>query len=129
MKKNQTSAFCPSGHSTPSFNSIFKSIALFLALLVSGGFAVPLKAFPPCGGITVDVTGSGPGSCGACDGSASATPSGGVEPYTYIWSTGATTQSIGGQTGGTHVCLDAGVTTAGHQFIAANGDTFKTDNY
>src|SRR5204863_6283137 len=30
----------------------------------------------------------------ACDGSATANPSGGTGPYTYLWNTGATTSSI-----------------------------------
>ncbi len=34
------------------------------------------------------------GTCGLSNGSASANPSGGVEPYTYDWSNGATTQTI-----------------------------------
>ncbi len=35
-----------------------------------------------------------PASCGANNGSASANASGGTSPYNYLWSTGATTQSI-----------------------------------
>ncbi|MBL7766810.1 MAG: SprB repeat-containing protein [Chitinophagaceae bacterium] len=42
-------------------------------------------------------------SCyGGNNGSATAIPSGGTGPYTYLWSTGATTQSISGLTAGTY---------------------------
>ncbi len=41
---------------------------------------------------------------GASDGSASVTPAGGTAPYTYLWSNGATTQTITGLTGGVFTC-------------------------
>jgi hypothetical protein len=41
-------------------------------------------------------------TCAAANGSATATPAGGTTPYTYAWSTGATTASITGRTAGTY---------------------------
>jgi PKD repeat protein len=41
-------------------------------------------------------------SCGSCNGSLSLAPSGGVPPYTYLWSNGATSSSIGGLCTGTY---------------------------
>ncbi|MBK8470746.1 MAG: SprB repeat-containing protein [Sphingobacteriales bacterium] len=39
---------------------------------------------------------------GGADGTASVSASGGTSPYTYLWNTGATTQSISGLTAGTY---------------------------
>ncbi len=41
---------------------------------------------------------------GALDGSATATPSGGTAPYTYLWSNGQTGQTATGLAGGTYTC-------------------------
>ncbi|GAB4248432.1 MAG: hypothetical protein Kow0079_00510 [Vicingaceae bacterium] len=42
-------------------------------------------------------------SCnGTCDGTASVSPSGGTAPYTYLWSTGATTSSVSGLCAGNY---------------------------
>jgi len=76
--------------------------------------------------ITVDISGVNPSACGVCDGSASAVVSGGTPPYTYLWSTGETTQSIGIATppfNGTSKCINAG----GLQFVAGDGDIFLVD--
>gem|GEM_PF-1784411 len=49
------------------------------------------------GGSTIDVsTTSTPTECGSTDGTATATSSGGVAPFVYNWSNGATTQTITG---------------------------------
>lgn len=50
---------------------------------------------------TIAVTNAG---CAGNDGTASSTPSGGNTPYTYLWSTGATTPIIAGLTPGTYWC-------------------------
>jgi gliding motility-associated-like protein len=44
--------------------------------------------------LTVAPTGIAANCNGSCDGSATANPVGGTAPYTYLWSTGATTPSI-----------------------------------
>lgn len=48
------------------------------------------------------VSGVNLSACGSGDGSASVNPAGGVQPYTYLWSTGATTPTISGLQAGTY---------------------------
>ncbi|GIV33138.1 MAG: hypothetical protein KatS3mg031_0673 [Chitinophagales bacterium] len=69
-----------------------------------------------------------PTACGVCDGQATASGFGGVPPYTYQWSTGDTTATIGNNMtsfNGTRICLNTG----GPQFIGTANDTFLADNY
>ncbi len=72
--------------------------------------------------LTLDARGTNPSGCGVCDGTATAHVSGGSAPYTYSWSNGGTTQTIG--TGGepagtTSICLNSGDGLIG-DFIADN---------
>ncbi len=62
---------------------------------------------PPA--VTLNVT-STPATCAGNTGSATVTATGGTAPYTYVWSTGATTQSISSLLPGTYSVT---VTTAG----------------
>jgi gliding motility-associated-like protein len=50
---------------------------------------------------TVSVTGTDE-HCGHADGTVTATPNGGSSPYTYLWNTGGTTQSLTGLTANTY---------------------------
>lgn len=50
---------------------------------------------------------------GACTGTATVTPSGGVPPYTYLWSNGATASSVNGLCAGTYTVAVADSTIAG----------------
>ncbi|HXH18808.1 MAG TPA: gliding motility-associated C-terminal domain-containing protein [Chitinophagales bacterium] len=52
-------------------------------------------------GFTVNTSVTNP-SCGACDGMATATPSGGNPPFSYSWSNGQTTQSASNLCAGTY---------------------------
>lgn len=51
---------------------------------------------------TITVTNAG---CAGNDGTATATPTGGTPPYTYLWSDGSTTPLIAGLTPGTYWCV------------------------
>lgn len=57
---------------------------------------------PPCNPPSLSMSGSNVSCNGGSNGSATVTPSGGVGPYTYAWSNGATTQTINGLTAGTY---------------------------
>lgn len=52
--------------------------------------------------LSVDATGTGPNCPGGSNGSASASASGGTPPYSYLWSTGATTTTITNLTSGSY---------------------------
>ena len=47
-----------------------------------------------CGDIAVDIDEVNPSCAGDTDGSVTALPSGGTAPYTYLWTTGDTTQTV-----------------------------------
>ncbi|MBI4945773.1 MAG: SprB repeat-containing protein, partial [Bacteroidetes bacterium] len=58
---------------------------------------------PPVVTLTVTVSGTSVNCAGSCDGLATATPFGGNNPYTYMWSpSGQTTQSVTGFCAGTY---------------------------
>ncbi|MCH2233368.1 MAG: T9SS type A sorting domain-containing protein [Crocinitomicaceae bacterium] len=57
--------------------------------------------------------------CGGGNGSINITVSGGTAPYTYLWSSGETTQDISGLSAGTYSCT----------ITDATGCTFTTDDY
>ncbi len=52
--------------------------------------------------LTINAIGTPPACPGVNTGSATATPSGGVQPYTYLWSIGGTTQTINNLAPGTY---------------------------
>lgn len=54
----------------------------------------------PAPDFNINVTGANVTTCGAADGVATATILAGTGPFTFLWNTGATTQSISGLTGG-----------------------------
>lgn len=80
--------------------------------LVSGNYLVTItdsngctdtaSAFVNSSSTIVITTSSTTASCGNANGSASASVSGGTTPYTYLWSTGATTAQVSGLTGQTY---------------------------
>jgi len=51
-------------------------------------------AIVPDGGFNLDISTTPTTTCGASDGTATVAASGGVAPYTYLWSTGGTTTTI-----------------------------------
>ncbi|MBL4704149.1 MAG: T9SS type A sorting domain-containing protein [Flavobacteriales bacterium] len=59
---------------------------------------------PSCAGFTVTTTGTDETSLLSGDGTATANPSGGTPPYSYMWNTGETTSNIGGLIPGLYNC-------------------------
>jgi len=75
--------------------------------------------------LTASVSGTGT-TCGSCNGSATASVSGGTAPYTYAWSNGATTASITGLCNGTYsvtVTDNNGSTSADSLIISGSAMT------
>lgn len=79
---------------TPYLNFRVSFLAFMLALL--------LPAFLQAQQVNVTVTGTNVTCFGFNNGTATANPSGGWFPYTYLWSNGATTQTITGLGPGTY---------------------------
>ncbi|MBS1611625.1 MAG: T9SS type A sorting domain-containing protein [Bacteroidetes bacterium] len=69
------------------------------------------------GGLTMNASSTN-ASCGLTNGTATAAVTAGTPPYTYAWSTGASTQSIGGLTAGTY-----NVTVTGQGGCSATAST------
>ncbi|MBK8562064.1 MAG: HYR domain-containing protein [Saprospiraceae bacterium] len=55
-----------------------------------------------CGGVTVSMASTNPSCNGGTNGTAVATPNGGDQPYSYVWSNGATTSTISGLAAGSY---------------------------
>ncbi len=72
--------------------------------------------------LAANVTGVNPSS--GNNGTATATPTGGTSPYTYLWSTGGTSQTITGLGAGTYTCTvtDANSCTATGSVTLVQGD-------
>ena len=73
--------------------------------------------------LTVSMT----GTTATCIGSASATPAGGTSPYTYLWTNGATTQSISSIPAGTYTVTltDAKSCTVSGSFTITGGNAIN----
>jgi gliding motility-associated-like protein len=86
---------------------------------------------PQCGVTTgIQVTASAtPTGCGAtCNGTATATVSGGIAPYTYSWSNGATTANISSLCAGTYtvtVTDNGGCSMTAQATVTNNGSTIS----
>ncbi len=79
---------------------------------------------PSCDGFAISVTGTKESGIGMNDGTASVTPNGGAQPYSYSWSNLATTQSINSLVPGMYsvTVTDAnGCQKVGSYFVAIGG--------
>ncbi|MDX2001005.1 MAG: choice-of-anchor V domain-containing protein [Chitinophagales bacterium] len=67
-------------------------------------------------------------SCGACDGTGSATIQGGTPPYNYLWSNGATGQSIAGLCAGSYggTVIDANGCSASTTLVVGTQNNLPT---
>ena len=72
--------------------------------------------------MTASVT-AAPAACGQSDGTASVNPSGGTSPYTYLWTTFASTQSISGLVAGTYSVQVTDANGCSQTFAATVGNT------
>ncbi len=75
----------------------------------------------PAPDFEINVTGAGISTCGAVDGVATANIVSGFGPFTFLWNTGETTQSISGLIGGTY-----SVTVTNGQNCIETGSVFIT---
>ncbi|MBL0018399.1 MAG: T9SS type A sorting domain-containing protein [Bacteroidetes bacterium] len=73
-------------------------------------FAVGTVTVASLGNVTASVTQVQQSSCGLSNGSGTASPTGGTS-YTYLWSNGATTQSVSGLAAGTYTVTVTDVST------------------
>jgi hypothetical protein len=79
---------------------------------------------PSCEGFSISVSGTRESALGMGDGTATANPTGGSQPYSYSWSTLATTQSINSLIPGNYyvTVTDAnGCQKVGRYFVAPGG--------
>jgi len=79
--------------------------------------------------LTGSITSSAPSCAGLSSGSATATAMGGTAPYTYRWSTGATTQTVTGLSAGTYTVQiqDANFCTINLSVSLSQPDDFTVD--
>lgn len=79
----------------------------------------------PCNGLAATTSFTNESVCGACDGTASVTATGGTAPYSYLWSTGSTAALLNNQCSGSYnvVVTDANGCTA-----TDNGNVSCTPN-
>ena len=72
--------------------------------------------------LTSNVSGTSPACNGGANGSTSVTVSGGIQPYSYMWSSGQTTSAISGLSAGTYTVTitDANSCTLTNSFIVAD---------
>src|SRR5688500_15919867 len=94
MKNEQSPACCPKGN-TSNRSLVKRSLKAFVILLLASIMMLPANNMYAQCTLGATATGTNPTACGQCNGSAIANPSGGTAPYTYLWSTGSTAQSIG----------------------------------
>ena len=103
---NGTATANPTGGTAPyTYNWSNGGTTQTITGLAPGTYTVTVTSADGCQGIATVVVGGGgstlggngsgtPTDCGSNDGTATAVGTGGVPPYTYLWSTGGTTSTI-----------------------------------
>ncbi|MFN7014127.1 MAG: adhesin, partial [Bacteroidia bacterium] len=91
----------PGGQSTDSIGGLCPGTYFATVTDAGGCITVQQVTISTSNPITATFT-TTDATCGQCNGSASVTPAGGTAPYSYIWTTGATTQSLTGLCAGVY---------------------------
>lgn len=88
---------------------------------------VSFNIFDPCIGFTGNYSNTPASGPGICDGSVTFTPIGGTPPYSYIWNTGVTTQSMSNLCSGNYTaqCVDANGCITTQIFVVTNTGTIS----
>jgi hypothetical protein len=115
-----TYTWAPSGGSAAAASGLSAGTYTCTATDASGCTQIAMVTITQPSAISI-VTSSTQESCTGNDGTASATPSGGTSPYTYLWSNAQTTAAITNLVTGTYTCTvtDAnGCSTNATRFVA-----------
>ncbi len=114
------------GATTASINNLAAGNYTVTATDVNGNTGTLIVNISQPGPLNANVTGVDETSSSANNGSATAAPTGGTAPYTYLWSTGATTASINNLDSGNYtvtVTDSHSCTTIGSVIISVSGTT------
>lgn len=94
----------PGGQSTDSIGGLCPGT--YFATVTDAGGCITVQQVTISTSNPITATASSTNAtCGQCNGTASVTPSGGTAPFSYVWSNGATTQSVTGLCAGVYQVL------------------------
>ena len=128
-----TYAWTPTGGTGPTANNLSAGSYTVTVTDASGCQKTASTYINATSNMTVTVSQTALSACGASDGTGTATPSGGVGPYTYLWSNGQTTQTATGLPAGVYsvIVYDNGCSLSKTitilQPVTINANVSKTD--